>query len=743
MKQYLSIIGILLGCVLSACVQSEPLSESDGRDVLTVSIGEPEVFVESRAALSADDEKKIRNVYYLIFNAMGNVEARAYIETPAQTRYQFTRIVPGSKTVVAFANLDSNEITLAKSALDAVTNLGGLNNLPINGNDSPTRTAGHFLMYGRTEYDFSADTANPLCTVPLERLDARIRFTVSGVNGVNVSLRSWVVNRLPKSYRIDGVPSTTDLTYTDEMTADDTGEFTFYMLENLTPDATATIRTYADRSVRSNGWTFDNAPATATYVELLCDVSYTRSDDTPVRGTVTYRVFLGDKSSENFKSFKVLRNHAYTYNITVSGLENIRVAVESDTPKLPGDDAVIQVGGVQLNLDAANYARMIAIDLSKINGPLSYRVKTPSTDNSINDEKWVYFQLAKCTGISGYNNTYSVYFDTTIPAYPGDDNVYADNTSMSTIFSDFSNAVNYRQPSAKMINVKQLTALLNYVRNEGLRINTPIYFIAHIRDNYYVSNDEQYWKKFVNQPDRTMSINWREKTSANSKVSYSVLTINQQSIKTLPTSYQYSTSWGSLNTNDTQRLWYFDMLNDKKDFFSTDNTGNIDNGRLNTYIMWANVRRRYQGIIFFGNYYSNWSDLVGNDYANQHVLPNCAQLNRDKDGDGRIDPYEVQWYLAASNQLVQLQRGGMLSADKDYASSTVQGLYNRDNLSSSDYQNYANANIVRGADGQVVSLKDWSINQKVNAGSQTWYFRCVRNLGMESVSVLTSPAGPR
>lgn len=35
----------------------------------------------------------------------------------------------------------------------------------------------------------------------------------------------------------------------------------------------------------------------------------------------------------------------------------------------------------------------------------------------------------------------------------------------------------------------------------------------------------------------------------------------------------------------------------------------------------------------------------------------CLRMNRDNDGDGTIDENEVQWYLAAINQLTDLWIG--------------------------------------------------------------------------------------
>lgn len=107
-------------------------------------------------------------------------------------------------------------------------------------------------------------------------------------------------------------------------------------------------------------------------------------------------------------------------------------------------------------------------------------------------------------------------------------------------------------------------------------------------------------------------------------------------------------------------------------------------------------------------------------------------MNRDNDGDGTIDENEVQWYLAAINQLTDLwigewsfdQRARLYrkttwteGQEQYFASSTVH----------EKYLGYDNPIILWSSEGSSTGKLSQNYSSSI---STPVYYRCVRNLGI-------------
>lgn len=343
--------------------------------------------------------------------------------------------------IFAVANPNSGVGTLSYEQLAAVTNLDGFKALSSQlrtGNElSVERMA--FLMCGQLE-DIAVDIDGQLVgaasnTIYLERVDARITFNV-GVDGSEKGYTNMTFT--PKYYRVENIPQGTYLVprenedyaatmetgyasmqaagkeyYFDEAKRenDDRPYFEFYLLENrLQPTKRITSQgksasypevqnLYALREKRESdtGKPVDGtkpgqeyvpgdfifAPANATYVTIRGTLSFQHATDF-YHADVTYTVHLGSTGSDPddetlVNNYDVCRNTHYTYNVTITGVESMRVEVQEERietrPGVEGD--VIKAGGEVVDLDSHYGRAKFSLTREDIKAGLSWAISTP------------------------------------------------------------------------------------------------------------------------------------------------------------------------------------------------------------------------------------------------------------------------------------------------------------------------------------------------------------------------------
>lgn len=294
-----------------------------------------------------------------------------------------------------------------------------------------------FLMCGQLE-DIAVDTQGNLVnaannTINLERVDARITFNVA-VDGSEKGYTNMTFT--PKYYRVENIPQGTYLVprendYAETMTTgyasmqaagkeyyfgeakrenDDRPYFEFYLLENRRQPARSITseeknasykevqNLYALREKRESdtGKPVDGtkpgqkyvpgdfifAPANATYVTIRGTLSFQHGTDF-YHADVTYTVHLGSTGSDPdnetlVNNYDVCRNTHYTYNVTITGVESMRVEVVSDKETRPGVEGdVIKAGGEVVDLDSHYGRAKFSLKREDIKAGLSWAISTP------------------------------------------------------------------------------------------------------------------------------------------------------------------------------------------------------------------------------------------------------------------------------------------------------------------------------------------------------------------------------
>lgn len=231
-----------------------------------------------------------------------------------------------------------------------------------------------------------SEGTNMLTGVMLKRNTAHIEFTF---RNSKLETSELTPNFVPRSYTVYRIPDKTNAFITDPIAAADvttfdapsgpvveqlgTGadasySFDFYMLENLA----GTVENPGTGISWREQWTgegndyanreFDNAPAGATFVVVTGDYTGPAGKDadgnyntTPYYGTVSYVIHLGNFGLSN-GDFNVVRNDRQKYTITVTGANSIIANVEVNNPNASVEGDISQEPVA--NIDA-HYAKIM------------------------------------------------------------------------------------------------------------------------------------------------------------------------------------------------------------------------------------------------------------------------------------------------------------------------------------------------------------------------------------------------
>ena len=480
--------------------------------------------------------------------------------------------------------------------------------------------------------------------------------------------------------------------------------FSFYMMENRKPlkNPSAPPGCYADRELQEkqnptikagiatvkNG-SFVHPDDKSTYVIITArvkmdNVTYGASEGATLSGDVQYIVHLGDFSGGKWEDFNVFRNHAYTYDIIINDVGDVRLEVNNNydgntlAEKLaepePGASGKVSVALEEIFTCDAHYSsHVVPFHAKNIDAEhVSWVVETPFNPSGAGpvvtngveittgiDHEWVEFRVNQLDENG---------------CYLANREVYKPRTGA--------------QADGKTWNITQLVAFLRDEKDKmdhgkaNAFDNTPeeeggpvIRVTAFVNEFYYEKNpitgdyQKDLWKRFVNQPMRYMHILSETKTAADgeSQVIGASFTIQQKSIQTIYNiaNPELESAWGCEHENDV-----LERGNRKYDNTSGSNRGNnsLTNGRLNTLKEWTLVSPNGNNRILgdFTNDEAYWEHYLNLTATNQEslLLPNyqylrygCMTRNRDNDGDGVISQDEVRWYMAATNQLLGLYLG--------------------------------------------------------------------------------------
>lgn len=399
--------------------------------------------VESRSAQDATVEQTVQRLFVIAFKRNGEISGKTYLQSVNTTGSGTVTLDMYSGTgqqIFAVANPNSGVGTLSYEQLEAVTNLDDFKALSSQlrtGNElSVERMA--FLMCGQLE-DIAVDTDGNLVgaadKIDLERVDARITFNVKA-DGSEKGYTNMTFT--PKYYRVENIPQGTYLVprenedyaatmetgyasmqaagkeyYFDEAKRenDDRSYFEFYLLENRRQprkritskekessyDEVQNLYALREKRESDTGKPVDGtkpgqeyvpgdfvfAPENSTYVTIRGTLSFQHGTDF-YNADVTYTVHLGstgsDPDSEKLvNNYDVCRNTHYTYNVTITGVESMRVEVQEERietrPGVEGD--VIKAGGEVVDLDSHYGRAKFSLTRGDIKAGLSWAISTP------------------------------------------------------------------------------------------------------------------------------------------------------------------------------------------------------------------------------------------------------------------------------------------------------------------------------------------------------------------------------
>lgn len=707
----------------------------------------------------------------------------------------------------------STAYTVTEDELNAVTTLSGLQEKVMTMRDKSVYRSACFMMTGYATTTLedgtetyrvtipaleSGQTAELQCTLKLERTDAKVKFEVtaekpSDKNWDKFSFQptGWSVKQVPMQSLIlpkdeadasgnwdaDGEgctyfdsPSQEFETFNrDKNGLYKGGSFVFYMPENRKKykreiketDDDGNLK-YALRDKRETSGTDGNvtvgdflyANDNSTYVEITGLLSYfeeVNNVEQLVYANVRFTIHLGYAGGD-VNDYATLRNHSYTYHVTVRGVDDIMVEVGGgdDRPGYDGDVVVNYDGSYQF--DSHYDRRLIKLNRSGFlpgKGTLRWGVSTPfskgvhevvedanSIEENMRDYRWIKFAV---------NSEYGVDNDKMVK-YPGDQN-YNDPFPISGRANDrpspyySSGGAGYKS-GTENARLRDVNQLMQFLKEEAEDENSTIFdndgyvsITAFVDENVYTHDptkdneqDLTLWKRMAETDDRQLYIIVDEDKYTDDHLSSVIkarYSFRQRSVRTIynVNNPDLETAWGLESTMEPEeRIWTGSITN------GIETTK--DNGRLNT------LR------ILLGNNYENtlhWTDVlsVEDEYglkdSYDRAIYACLIRNRDLNGDNVVDADEIRWYLASINQLVDIYLG-------EYALDEPSRLYPRDEVdrpdankgvywhyTSSSYDSATNPWVLWSEEGASVGLKS---DSEANYNGEYYSYRCLRNLGL-------------
>lgn len=782
-----------------------------------------EATLETRAAQGKEYEDRVDNVYILIFDEAGDIHDRFFLTEGDGLTYAgdaskssgklfFNTTSLNDATIVGIANLaeggTSTAYTVTEDELNEVTTLSQLQEKVMTMRDKSVYRSACFMMTGYATTTLedgtetyqvtipaleSGQTAELQCTLKLERTDAKVKFKVTAEkpsdkdwDEFSFQPTGWSVKQVPKQSLLlprrpgdangtldadgDGCTYFESPSYEFEETTRKGslytgGSFVFYMPENRkSPKQDIATDDYALRDDRKEG-AFIYANDHSTYVEITGLLSYFDEKNSLTYANVRFTIHLGYADDE-VNDYATLRNHSYTYHVTVRGVDDIMVDVNGgdDRPGYDGDVVVNYDGSYQF--DSHYDRRLIKLHRSGFlpeeggtAGTLRWGVSTPFSkgvheveanakdiEPGMRDYRWIKFAV---------NSEYGVDNDKMVK-YPGDQNyndpfpIDEDNNDQSSPYYTAGSGYYGHTSSHPDARLRDVNQLMQFLKEEAEKTNSTIFdsegyvsITAFVDENVYTHDptkdneqDLTLWKRMAETDDRQLYIIVDDDKYTDDRLSSVIkarYSFRQRSVRTIynVNNKALTTAWGLESTMEPEeRIWTGSITNGIE-------TTSKDNGRLNT------LR------ILLGNDYNNnpiplhWTDVlnVEYEYGLNETGPNykkaiyaCLIRNRDLDGDNVVDADEIRWYLASINQLVDIYLG-------EYALDEPSRLYPRDavdrpgankgvywHYTSSSYDSATNPWVLWSEEGASVGLKSGSNGDDYNG--DYYSYRCLRNLGL-------------
>lgn len=552
--------------------------------------------------------------------------------------------------------------------------------------------------------------------------------------------------------------------------------------------------TYADRDkwnsegnegAADDEKTWTHASPHATYIVIKGNYVETKADGQVVySGPTSYTFHLGEWSDNGFGNFNVERNTIYTYTVSIHGVENMIVEVETKVELQPGAEGdIIELGqGSEVfNLDAHYEQVYVEYNLSDIadvirNGNIGD--EQTDIDNAIARN----FMLSIHSPMNTTQSTEELalpYIENETEKMRGIDygwiQFYSQNSRNS--FSTYTSTKDENEQyllSPWNACKKMGEAVKNLIDNAnaaptvpGLRTvkvqdgrNSDYYacFTVFVNEYFYTEDLEDNkvsWEKFARAEPRTLLIasNWKPSPDGNTTYATARTYISQVSILTFynTNAAQETNALGIESYNEYGVITGFgtsaSSYNEK---IVQDN--NAYNGRAN---MLLDIQERDWDDIPFtrigyldanpSNDDHQWDKLTNSDRKNSAYYA-CMSRNRDLNRNGQIDDNEVRWYLPARSQYLRMGIGAnSFNTDVQLYNGNKANLGQRDNEGNEYPLNqldkgtlyYSNTPYTKGNHNDAWELywavevgaygSNWDPNDSGDYGRRA-QIRCVRNL---------------
>lgn len=512
----------------------------------------------------------------------------------------------------------------------------------------------------------STDESDDNNSFVLKRLMSKVTVNIKSPEGVTFT---------PKDYRFRHVAtyvSPIDAAWTDDQkdmipvtdtevvpfSAQSPNSFTVYLPENVRT-ATNEIESFAGREAivkdssgknmleREEGhdehYQFQNAPKNSTYMEITGRFEGQNENGTTLSADCRYFIHLGDFGRDKgYKDFSLRRDHHYTYNIKVKGVNAIEVEVDDGT-EAPGAEGIVFEGGARVQLDA--HYEQVEMHLKK---------------NDIKDGVYIYAQ----TPFGMVNCKY-------LPATQELDKTHANTPESLEQIKKLLQWVEFKQQSGIGTLATYKTGTTKNVfetLNEVYESTDGAYYTCFVDEYYYTShplNDRQiiHLSDFVNVEDRTFSLGsqLQYSTDGKSAVSRAVYVLQQHSIATFYDLDNHEVAKYGVETIDE----IGELVGPMK--YTTDNAKpqsegtESKDGRTNTL---SEIRNNNNAVNWAQNGFLLSKDEKTLEAGTQRLNTNtqaaylaCLTRNRDFSGDGMIDETELRWYNPARDQVLGLWIG--------------------------------------------------------------------------------------
>ena len=586
-------------------------------------------------------------------------EYRANIETSALTREKFLSI----KFQRLYGN--ENEIYSPDPAgnvfvMSGYINEGGLVDIPkpTNGQNSATLATGNniiklYRILAKNTFTITSGTGNGkftpkyyrLCNVP----KSGVLIPKAGISTTN--------NYLDKNTTLSEVESSYQWNFEGK------NQVTFYLPENL-QIAKDTVNRWKDREKNSwngNAKTFTKAADKATYVEIHGDYVDNLGD---VTANVSYTIHLGNFSKAgSLNDYNVIRNHNYSYNVTVNGVNDIVVEATTATDNPYAEGLVVNAtDGKHYDLDAHYEARVFKFTKQAIldlkaaynNAGTGYilNIKTPfgATEEPVNVRPDGIYKMGATKPFCSIAEAGSIFPKGAEADYlwmkfvrNTDDNTMFQGADISKYPCKYPGDENeFQATHGKWMNVFELLAELYDENTYTDKNGTEAYYTCFIDEYYYQGKS---WPEYVNKEPRTMLIANELSISPDGKSLYAEVaySISQRSITTF-----YQTDYIYPLTNKQVKAFGTEII-DEEDVYQNrlSNNAYSDISHPDEWKAWTSAYYTNNGKQWYSGY-NQRVDSIQPLYTS--VAKACMSRNRDLNGNGQIDKNEVRWYLPAIDQ---------------------------------------------------------------------------------------------